>query len=165
MPAGVSAWTPLANITLGSATNSVTFSSISQSYKDLRLVISGGIPSDNASFRLNGDAASVCRGVTIEGNGSSAASATFGNTGLGYFGFSYILWYSSSGVVVTMDLLDYSATDKHKTILTRGNNSANAVNAVALRWPTTTAVTSIRLDANGSNWSSGTSFALYGVSV
>jgi hypothetical protein len=165
MPAGVSAWTPLANITLGSATNSVTFSSISQSYKDLRLVISGGIPSDNATFRLNGDASSVCRGVTMEGSGSASSSTTFSNSGLGYFGFGVILWYQSAGVVVTMDLLDYSATDKHKTILTRGNNSDRAANALALRWPTTTAVTSIRLDANGSNWSSGTSFALYGVSA
>jgi hypothetical protein len=160
-----SALKPLANITLGSATNSITFSSISQSYRDLRLVISGGIPSDNATFRLNGDASSVCSAVTLEADGSSITSTTFSNTGLGYFGFSYILWYSSSGVVVTMDLLDYSATDKHKTILTRGSNSARALNAVALRWPTTTAVTSIRLDANGSNWSAGTTMALYGVSA
>ena len=42
MPAGVSAWTPLANITLASTANTVTFSSISGAYKDLRLVLVGG---------------------------------------------------------------------------------------------------------------------------
>jgi hypothetical protein len=41
MPAGVSAYTALANVTLGSSAANVTFSSISGSYRDLVLIVNG----------------------------------------------------------------------------------------------------------------------------
>jgi hypothetical protein len=69
MPAGVSAWTALANTTLASAANTVTFSGISGAYKDLRLVFSGGIGSANPSFTINSDTSSTYYWNTIEGNG------------------------------------------------------------------------------------------------
>jgi hypothetical protein len=164
MPAGVSAYTALANVTLGSTANTVTFSGISGAYRDLRIIITGGVPSDNASFTINSDTSSTYYWNTLEGNGSAVSSAWNGNT-FGSFANNYIVWYNSSGIVVTMDILDYSATDKHKTILTRGNNAARSVNGLVNRWPSTSAVTSVRLNANGSNWAVGSTFALYGVSV
>jgi hypothetical protein len=164
MPAGISAWTPLANITLGSAANSVTFSSISGVYKDLRLVFSGGIGSTNPVFTINNDSSSTYLWTTLEGDGSTTASAWNGNT-YGAFANNYLLGFNTSGVTVTMDILDYTATDKHKTILSRGNNSARSVNAVVNRWPSTAAVTTIRLSANATNFTAGSTFALYGVSA
>jgi hypothetical protein len=164
MPAGVSAWTALANTTLASAANSVTFSGISGSYKDLRLVFNGGIGSSNASFTINGDSTSTYYWTTLEANGTTVASSWNGNT-FGSFANDYILWYNTSGILVTMDILDYSATDKHKTILSRGNNTARAVNAVVNRWPSTAAITSVQLNGNGTNFTAGSTFALYGVSA
>jgi len=164
MPAGVSAWTALANTTLGTSANSVTFSGISGAYRDLRLVFSGGIGSSNASFTINTDTSSTYLWTTLESNGSSATSVWNGNT-YGTFANDYILWYDSSGIVVTMDILDYSSTDKHKTILTRGNNSTRAVNGVVNRWPSTAAITSIRLNGNATNFTAGSTFTLYGVSA
>jgi hypothetical protein len=164
MPAGVSAWTALANVTLGSAANTVTFSSISGAYKDLRLVFSGGIGSSNASFTINNDTSSTYYWNTIEGNGSANSSAWNGNT-YGSMANNYILWFNTSGILMTMDILDYSATDKHKTVLSRGNNTARAVNAVVNRWPSTAAVTSIRLNGNATNFTAGSTFALYGLSA
>jgi hypothetical protein len=64
-----------------------------------------------------------------------------------------------------MDLIDYSATDKHKTILSRLNNTARATNALINRWPSTAAITSIRINGNGANFTTGSTFALYGVSA
>jgi hypothetical protein len=59
MPAGVSAYTALANVTLGSSAASVTFSSISQSYRDLVLVITATTSAvDNAFIRFNSDSGS-----------------------------------------------------------------------------------------------------------
>jgi len=56
MPAGVSAYVPLANLTLGSSAASVTFSSISQAYKDLVLVIEATTSAlDVAIIRFNSD--------------------------------------------------------------------------------------------------------------
>jgi hypothetical protein len=57
MPAGVSAITPLANITLGSAAASVTFSSIAATYKDLYLVAQTGLSSagQTVNVQFNND--------------------------------------------------------------------------------------------------------------
>jgi hypothetical protein len=164
MPAGVSAWTALANTTLASAANTVTFSAISGSYKDLRLVFCGGIGSDNPSFTINSDTTSTYYWNTIEGNGTASSSAWNGNT-FGSFANNYVFGYNTAGILITMDILDYSATDKHKTILTRGNNTARTVNAVVNRWPSTAAVTSIRFNGNGANFTIGSTFALYGLSA
>jgi uncharacterized protein YukE len=164
MPAGVSAWTALANVTLASPANTVTFSSISGSYRDLRLVFSGGIGSDNASFTINNDSSSTYLWATLEGNGSAVSSAWNGNS-YGSFANNYVTWYSSTGILLTMDLIDYSATDKHKTILSRLNNTARATNALINRWPSTAAITSIRINGNGANFTTGSTFALYGVSA
>lgn len=164
MPAGVSAWTPLANITLGTAAPSVTFSSIAGTYRDLRVVISGSVGSANAFYRFNNDDSSTYLWDTMEGNGSSVSSAWNGNA-FGSFANNYIVWYSSNNTLVTMDILDYSATDKHKTVITRANRYDNALNAVICRWPSTAAITSIKLDGNGNNWAIGSTFALYGVSA
>lgn len=164
MPAGVSAWTALANTTLASAANSVTFSGISGSYKDLRIVFSGGIGSDNASFTINNDTSSTYMWATIEANGSAVSGVINGNT-YGSFANNYVTWYNTTGILLTMDILDYSATDKHKTVLSRLNNTARAVNAVVNRWPSTAAITSVRLNGNAANFTAGSTFALYGLSA
>jgi hypothetical protein len=164
MPAGVSAFTALANVTLASPANTVTFSSISGAYRDLRIVFSGGIGSSNASFTINNDSSSTYYWTTIEGNGSSASSAYNGDT-FGSFANNYVSWYDSSGIVLTFDIFDYSATDKHKTMLSRLNNTNRATNAVVNRWPSTAAITSVRLNGNASDFTTGTTIALYGVSA
>jgi hypothetical protein len=164
MPAGVSAITALANVTLGSTANTVTFSGISGSYRDLRIVITGGLPSSNASYTINNDTSSTYLWTTMEADGSARSSAWNGDA-FGSFANNYILWYNNADIVVTMDFLDYSATDKHKTVVTRGNNPARSVNAVIVRWPSTAAITSVRLNGNGSNFTAGSTFALYGISA
>ena len=154
----------MANLTLTSTANTVTFSSISALYKDLRIVISGGLPSANASYTINNDSSSTYYWNTIESNGAAASSAWNGDT-FGSFANNYIVWYQNNGIVVTMDILDYSATDKHKTVITRGNNAQRSANAVIGRWPSTAAVTSVRLNGNGSNFTVGSTFTLYGISA
>jgi len=164
MPAGVSAWTALANTTLASAANSVTFSGISGAYRDLRIVFSGGIGSSNASFTINGDTTSTYNWTTLEGNGSATSSAWNGDT-FGSMANNYILWYNTTGILVTIDILDYATSDKHKTVLSRGNNTARAVNAVVNRWPSTAAITSFKFNGNATNFTAGSTFALYGLSA
>jgi hypothetical protein len=59
--------------------------------------------------------------------------------------------------------MDYSATDKHKTVLVRSNIPADTVAAHAVRWANTAAITTVGVAAISGTWSAGTTFALYGI--
>jgi hypothetical protein len=168
MPAGVSAYVPLANLTLSSSAASVTFSSINTSlYRDLVLVVNGSWASVNSSaqmrFEFNSDTTSTnYYRVSMYGDGSTAYSASsngnsFPGSSWGY-GNPAPLWN------VVANFLDFSATDKHKSYLVRTDDAANQVSANALRWANTAAITSIAVKA-GLSFASGTTFALYGVSA
>jgi len=160
------AMTALATLTLGSAQATVTFSSISGAYRDLRLVITGGITfGSNTSMRVNGDTGSNYSWVTLEGSGSAASSGTSSGTQMAFRQVNII---NSNGTPVTqysIDILDYSATDKHKSMLFRTDNSAKATIASAGRWASTSAITSISLFASGDTWTAGSTFTLFGVSA
>jgi hypothetical protein len=164
MPAGVSAYTALANVTLGSNTSTVTFTSISASYKDLVLVIEGRSSiSENPTMRFNADTGSNYPMVNMYGNGSTTTSATSNSA---YFFIGYgVTFDSGNRSSAIINVMDYSATDKHKAILIRDNNPGVATEAQAGRWANTAAVNSISCFFNfGANWTTGTTFALYGVS-
>jgi hypothetical protein len=59
--------------------------------------------------------------------------------------------------------MDYSATDKHKTVLIRQNSVADSAFAMGARWANTAAITSIQLSLGAATFSTGTTFALYGI--
>jgi hypothetical protein len=165
MPAGVSAYTALANVTLGSNTSTVTFTSISQSYRDLVLVIEGrSTISENPTMRFNADTGSNYPMVNMYGTGSLARSA---GSGSAYFFIGYgVTFESAYRASAIINIMDYSATDKHKSVLIRDDNSVIATEAQAGRWASTAAVNSISCFFNfGANWTTGTTFALYGVSA
>ena len=59
--------------------------------------------------------------------------------------------------------MDYGATDKHKTIISRSDNPAAQTTVVTNRWANTAAITSVAVTAGASSYSSGSTFSLYGV--
>jgi hypothetical protein len=157
MPAGVSAYTALANVTLGSSASQVVFSSIA-SYRDYVLVFNARATStDFLYYRLNGDTGNNFSIVTMygpTGSGSATESRFFcGDLGTTDF---------TSGV---SNIMDASATDKHKSQLTRWGVGGSQVWALAGRWANTNAVTSITFLTNASQIAAGSTFALYGVSA
>ncbi len=153
-------YTPLATVTLASTAATVTFSSIPATYRDLRIMIAGTTSAGvNTVLRFNGDTGNNYTGVLMSGNGSTATSGTYGAGSLLYFG---ALWTTVGNTYV--DIMDYSATDKHKTILGRHSNAANEAGAHAGRWANTAAITSVTvLTASAATYSTGTTFSLYGV--
>ena len=163
MPAGVSAWTPLANITLSGAASTVTFSSISGSYRDLVLIIENtqgtGTTAAGLRLRFNSDTGSNYSYVNMVGSGSATSSGSGTLTevvgGL----------VDPAKSIVVYNILDYSATDKHKTVLVRGDNSAVNTTATAVRWAHTAAITTILAYPSSGTFAAGSSFALYGVSA
>ena len=157
-------YTALATLTLTGTDTEVVFASVPNSYRDLVLVVGNMTATAANTFyvQLNGDTASNYSWVTAWGTGSGTGSATLTNNGAlvgGYTGVS-----TSTGQTTIIQLMDYSATDKHKTVLSRHNNSAGEVSMTASRWANTAAVTQVNLKILPSgSFNSGSTFSLYGI--
>lgn len=164
MPAGISAYTGLANITLSGSASEVNFTSISQSYRDLVLVINASVLSGTpiVLMGVNGSSATV-NWVSMSGNGSSNLSQTADWTNL-YTSYGYSNMATTPSLV-TINMIDYSATDKHKSMLVRSSSPANSVGALVGRQASTSAITSLRIFLNSSSFAAGSTFSLFGVSA
>ena len=150
-------YTPLATVTLGTATSSVTFSSIPATYRDLILVCDyTGSTTAVVTLRYNGDTGANYSIVLMVG-GSSVQSFTGTALNVGAM-------YGSNKSTSIFQVLDYSATDKHKTSIQRNDNAQQSeVVATAGRWANTAAITSISLTPASGTLSTGATFNLYGV--
>jgi hypothetical protein len=151
--------TALANVTLQEASASVSFSGIPQNYRDLVLVQSSRV-SDYTRLRVNGDSGSNYLMVNMAGNGSSTDSGTVTQTST-YPNYRFNE-SSSEFMLAVLQFMDYSATDKHKTMLFRANLAGGNVNAIATRWANTAAINNIIVFANSGTISAGSTFNLYG---
>jgi len=159
-------YTALANLTLSGTASSVTFSSIVGTYRDLLLVANLGtdISLRNILMQFNSDTSTNYSRVTMTGNGTSALATT--DTGVAYYQADYYGRPSANGVISwsgIWNIMDYSATDKHKTVLTRFGDSGDGSGASTGRWASTSAITSIKVYPNTENFATGSTFALYGV--
>jgi hypothetical protein len=156
-------YTPLATTRLTSTATSVTFSSIPATYRDLVLVVLGQASISNAEprFRFNGDTSSSYSFVAMRGNGSSASS----NSGSATFGYFDPLnnYVGSSQTLSTLQIMDYSTTNKHKIALLRFGRASGGTGASATGWPVTSAITSISCFTNGDPFAIGSTFSLYGI--
>ena len=153
-------YTPLATVTLGSSASSVTFSSIPATYRDLILVVSAPNTTTDTGIRtrFNGDTGSNYTVVSMRGTGSITQSTSGTNT------FANIVdSFVSSGYIGIGQIMDYSATDKHKTILVRKGAAFEDVGALANRWANTEAITTIELSPNLNQFAIGSTFNLFGV--
>ena len=146
----------LESVTLATAASSVTFSSIDQSYGDLILSIDGEPTGEaNLHLQLNSDSGNNYNEVRMFGNGSETSSSATDSS-------SYFL-VGRAGLN-RLQFADYSATDKHKSILARSDTTTYGyVWASALRWADTSAITSMLLYLSSDSFSAGSTFNLYGV--
>jgi hypothetical protein len=155
----------LATTTLSSSATSVTFSSIPGNYRDLILVYTAVTDANNRDIRVrcNGVSTQSYPTVIMVGNGSSS----FGEARTTDTGFVFHYFADSSAnanqVPVITQFMDYSATDKHKTVLARANNSGVGVNGTAGRFTSTNAITSVSIHADSGTLASGFTAALYGI--
>lgn len=167
MAAG-STYTPIATTTLGSNTASYTFSSISGSYTDLILIMSGQVSSNvTVACQVNGDTATNYSTTEIFGDGGTASSfrsstnAHIAVMGIGAQVNSNNQWLS------TLHFQNYSNNTTYKTVLGRTSASATGVNAIVSLWRSTSAITSIKIlgYAGASGFTTGTTFTLYGIAA
>lgn len=156
-------YTPLANITLGSAAASIVFGSIPNTYRDLVIVFVGAGSAQLAGrLRLNGDSGQNYQFQRMSGSGSSAGGSSNVNQ-VWAFVSNTALAQTTTSLQMNINIMDYSATDKHKTVISRADNAANGTEAFVNRWGNTAAVTSVTILTSTGNWAAGTTAAIYGI--
>lgn len=161
-------FTALGNITLSTAQTTITFSSISQAYRDLYLVItiaglgSGGIP----LIRANNDAATNYNGTILRANGTTANGVNVNAYNNGTQTSLYVSNSGSNNTFFDVWMPDYATTDKHKNFMIRSNGADSGVEMNLSKWNNTAAITSLVLTfGSGQTWGIGTTVALYGVTA
>jgi hypothetical protein len=153
----------IATYTAPSPQSSYTFTTISQAYTDLVLVYNGTVTVTGKDIRwqFNGDTGGNYSYTYINGNGSTAASGRLANS-------SYIPSYATVGssanpATILFHVMNYSNTTTYKTALMRASDAGAELNAYVGLWRNTAAITSIKIFPNTDNFSTGSTFTLYGI--
>jgi hypothetical protein len=152
----------IATQTLGSATATVTFSSIPSTFTDLVLVFNGANTAtgpNDSSYRINGDTGNNYSRTFIYGDGSNAVSSRGSNENQLYLaGF-----IGSTNSTVITNFNNYANSTTYKTVIGRCSiPNANTFAGVGL-WRNTGAITSISSIATAGSYATGSTFSLYGI--
>lgn len=155
---------PIATTTLGANSTSITLSSISSAYTDLRIIATGTatISAQIVGLRFNGDTATNYSWTYIAGNGSGATSSSAPTQSRIYCDYFY---NSSNPSLIDINVFNYSSTTVNKTALVQNasdqNGSGQSVAVVGL-WRSTTAINSITLYTTNA-MVTGTTVTIYGI--
>jgi hypothetical protein len=165
----MSSYIPIASQTLTAAAASVTFSSIpttvdGKTLRDLVLVVSARTSDSTTSMRLhfNSDTGSNYNNVEMFGDGSTASSSSTSSSS--QYTAARIGGSTNLGATI-IQIIDISATDKHKSFLSRGNASELLTSAGAGRWANTSAINAVAIKPffGAPTFVTGSTFALYGI--
>ena len=161
-------YTPLASITLASTATEIVFTGIPQTgYRDLVLVLTGSKSAwSYNTLQFNGDAGNNYASVWAKTTGTSPAVT--GGTATEASGLSSSAWTGPTLAHITLQIMDYQATDRHKHYLMRSGHteSASGYDPIAMlagRWASNAAITSIRFAPNSGTLSAGFTAHLYGI--
>lgn len=154
----------IATTTLGSASSSITFSSIPSTYTDLVIVTntqrdaSGSGPVGFLA-QFNGDTGTNYSVTAMLGNGSTAFTGRESNqTGAFVLTGQDGIWGNS-----IINVMNYANTTTNKTLLTRINTtSSNGVSLYVGLWRSTSAINSITLTGSAA-LKAGSTFTIYGI--
>ena len=161
----VSTEVAIATTTLGSAAASITFSSISSVYTDLRFVLvtrdagAGGI----LKLTFNGSSATNYSDTWIRGNGTTAASGR--NATQAYINMQYATGGANNWGLFTADIFSYVGST-NKTVLLTDSNDENGSGFIYRQvglWRSTSAITSLTITTSSGTMDTGTTATLYGI--
>ena len=152
-------YTLINQVTLATTSATVTFSSIPQSYVDLVLVVEGTLSVfDGVGVTFNGDASAAYPTVVMFAGTSPGSINYTGNEAA-----AGVLSTSRGNIVCSV--FDYSAIDKHKTVVGRSGVADTQVRTTASRWTNTASINrmSVNAAAGTRTFGVGTTFSLYGI--
>lgn len=154
----------IATTTLGSASATITFSSISSAYTDLVLVFVGsGASGGRYRLRFNGDTATNYSSTIISGDGTTAGSTRY--TSLDGIESGYNIG-TTNRTFISCDIFSYAGSTNKIALLTYSNdqNGSGQTQRTVGLWRNTAAITSVGLDIiGGINFTTGTTATLYGI--
>jgi hypothetical protein len=161
MAAKTGTYTLISSNTLGSATATVTFSSIPATYTDLKLVFAGVVSGGGDAFyvRLNSDGGSNYSSTELKADGTTVSSARYSNVTYMY-GLGNGLSANQTNVIVEFN--DYSNATTFKTGLFRYNDVNGYVAGTIGLWRSTSAINAISIHSLG-GYATGSTFKLYGI--
>ena len=158
----------IATVTVGSGGSaSVSFTSIPADYTHLQVRCLAKANNAGSSFEvinmtINGN--NLTKNHYLYGNGSSALGGVGANNAVINVPSA---GYTSIFAGAVMDILDYTNTNKNKTIRTLGGVDANGAGEIVLYSNlyavNTNAITSLTFSITGTNIAQYSHFALYGV--
>jgi hypothetical protein len=151
----------IATQTLGSATASVTFSSIPSTYTDLFLVFEGTCTSGvvGCVLRFNSDTSTNYSYTILSGDGSSVSSSRSSNqTTMQVGGMT-----SSSRSMMIANINNYSNATTYKTVLSRQASATLETRAYVGLWRSTAAITTVLVSTSTDTFVAGSTFSLYGI--
>jgi hypothetical protein len=161
-----STYEPIATTTLGSAASSITFSSISSAYTDLRVVLVGKSSTGDLTiaYRFNSDTGSNYSYTSLYGNGTSALSNRGSNNSYA-FPVSNSDLVSSQPQMLTIDVFSYAGSTNKTALATFSQdlNGSGSVYRTVNLWRSVSAITSISLLVLSNDFAIGTTATLYGI--
>lgn len=152
---------PLQTTKLTGSQSAVTFSSIPSTYRDLVLVAKIQVSSSGGVVvRVNNDSGNNYPVLSMYGEGTNklAVREQYTSAQLSYFASFPTTGYGS----MIINFIDYSATDKNKSMLARSNVPAGVAFTAGL-WNSTAAINSISIFSPSRNFTAGSEFSLYGI--
>ena len=152
--------------TLGSAVQTVTFSSIPSTYTDLVVVVNAQASTQSDLYlTFNGDTSALYSNTILYGDGTSIGTRR-DSRGNAYMVLTYYAGITTTAIqaVHTLNIMNYSNTTTHKTVLTRCSTGPLGVDESVGLWGSTAAITSVTFDLNSTRtFSTGSTFTLYGI--
>jgi hypothetical protein len=166
--AATGSYESIASATGTGSSGTITFSSIPSDYKHLQIRASVLQTSGNPLIiRLNSDTANNYAFHYLYGAGSSGVGAGGTASTNGIYIQSVFGGSSTYYTTLIIDIIDYQSTTKNKTVRVFDGWDANGSGVVEMRsglWQSTSAITSLTIASDGGgNYSTGSTFALYGV--
>ena len=152
--------------TLGTATGTISFTSISSSYTDLRVVITGKmVNSEQPYIRFNSDSATNYSYTTFYANGGSTGSFRSSNDNRIYVA-PLSNWSTTNTQFATIDIFSYAGSAA-KTALFAGSNDNGAASGGLDRtvglWRSVSAINRIDIIGNNQNFAIGFTATIYGI--
>lgn len=153
----------IATATSSGSTKEINFTSIPGTYKHLqiRAIFNNLTTARNVKMTLNTSVTSA-RWHYLYGNGST----TFANSSTENLISIQDGISSTNMYAMVLDILDYTNTNKNKTVRTLlgyDNNGNGIVQFSSNLYATTSVITDIKLQIDDYNWVNGSHFALYGI--
>ena len=145
--------------TVGTATNTITFSSIPATYTDLVIVMNGtATAAADVYLYYNTDTTNSNYSNTyLSGNGSTVGSGRDPIPAVGLF------YTTDSNIIVNIN--NYSNATTYKTSISRSNTAASLVMARVMTWRNTAAINEVVVKHSSGNFNTGATFSLYGITA